>query len=53
LENSILWRQGRFSGKGLQIFTKVINNGHKNTIPIIDNFEELICFRLKLKENLK
>jgi arginine decarboxylase len=30
-----------------------VNNGHKNTIPIIDNFEELICFRLKLKENLK
>jgi arginine decarboxylase len=37
----------------IENISRLINNGHKNTIPIIDNFEELIYFRLKLKENLK
>jgi arginine decarboxylase-like protein len=28
----------------IENIARLINNGHKNTIPIIDNFEELIYF---------
>jgi arginine decarboxylase len=33
----------------IENISRLINNGHKNTIPIIDNFEELDLLQAEIK----
>jgi hypothetical protein len=37
----------------IENISRLINNGHKNTIPIIDNFEELDLLQAEIKGKFK